>query len=101
MNSISSQHIILKPIITEKALIEQSKGKYSFWVGKKSNKNQIEQAFEMVFGVKPLAVNTIIIKGKMKTDWKKRKPIKKSDQKKAIITVAKDQKIELLTINNK
>jgi len=99
MNSISSQHIILKPIITEKALIEQSKGKYSFWVGKRANKNQIEQAFEAVFGVKPLSVNTVIVKGKMKTDWKKRKPIKKSDQKKAIITVAKDQKIELLTIN--
>lgn len=95
MNSISSQHIILKPIITEKALIEQDKGKYSFWVGKKSNKNQISQAFETVFGIKPLAINTTIVKGKMKTDQRNRKPIKKSDQKKAIITIPKDKKIEL------
>ncbi len=99
MTLISSQHIILKPIITEKALIEQSKGKYSFWVSVSANKNQIGAAFQEVFGVKPLSVNTTTLKGKLKTDWKKRKPIQKPDQKKALITVGKDQKIELLTLN--
>jgi large subunit ribosomal protein L23 len=96
---ISAQHIILKPIITEKALVEQSQGKYAFWVSLRASKNQIAEAFESVFGVKPLTINTVVIKGKVKTDWKKRKPINKPDQKKAIVTVAKDQKIELLSLN--
>jgi large subunit ribosomal protein L23 len=99
MNSISSQHIILRPIITEKALMEQSLGKYSFWVSKVANKHQIEVAFEAVFGIKPLAVNTIILKGKMKSNPKTRTPIKKPDQKKAFITVPKDKKIELLNLS--
>jgi large subunit ribosomal protein L23 len=99
MNSINSEHIILKPIITEKALIMQSQGKYTFSVGLKANKYQIEKAFEEVFGAKPLCVNTRVLKGKLKTDWKTRKPIEKSDRKIAIISVAKDKKIELLNLN--
>lgn len=77
----------------------QSQGKYTFFVGIKSNKNQIEKAFETVFGAKVLSVNTRIIKGKQKTDWKTRKPVKKSDRKMAIISVAKESKIELLNFN--
>lgn len=91
--------ILLKPVVTEKSLIAQANGKYSFWVSVKATKNQIFAAFETVFGVKPLAVNTVLVKGKMKTDWKKRTPIQKSDRKRAIITVPKDTKIELLTLN--
>ncbi|MDD4937501.1 MAG: 50S ribosomal protein L23 [Candidatus Shapirobacteria bacterium] len=94
--------INLKPIITEKSLTHQEiSSKYSFWVDTKVNKNQIITAFKTVFGIKPLSVNTIIIKGKIKTDWKKRKPIKKSNKKKAIITLPKGTKIELLKLKTK
>jgi large subunit ribosomal protein L23 len=93
---------ILKPIITEKALASQeTQDKYAFWVSSKATKGQIEASFKTVFGISPLAVNTVILKGKLKTDWKKRKPIKKSDRKKAIITVPKNTKIELLKLNTK
>ncbi|MFA5749934.1 MAG: 50S ribosomal protein L23 [Candidatus Shapirobacteria bacterium] len=93
---------ILKPIVTEKALAsQQTQDKYAFWVSPNTTKGQIEAAFKIVFGIKPLAVNTVILKGKNKTDWKKRKPIKKSDRKKAIITVPKNTKIELLKLNTK
>ncbi len=101
MNSINFNNIILKPIITEKSLMEQEQGKYSFWVGIKANKNQIAEAFESLFGFKPLLINTLKVKGKNKTDWKKRLPIKKSDRKKALITISKDKKIDLLKINTK
>lgn len=101
MNSINFNNIILKPIITEKSLVDQEKGKYSFWVGLKSNKNQIFEAFESFFGIKPLNINTVRVKGKNKTDWKKRLPIKKSDRKKAVITIPKDKKLELLKIKTK
>ena len=99
MNSINSEHIILKPVITEKALVMQTQGKYTFLVGLKSNKDQIEKAFETVFGIKPLFVNTKIVKGKLKATGKNRKEVKKSDRKVAVITVAKDKKIELLNLN--
>ncbi len=95
---INPEQIIIAPVVTEKSLINQEKGIYSFWVNVAANKNQIASAFQSVFGVKPLSVNTSNLKGKMKTDWKKRTPIKKSDRKKAIITLGKDQKIELLNI---
>ncbi len=92
----------LKPIITEKSLASQeSLDKYSFFVDTNVNKNQIAVAFASVFGVKPLSVNTVIAKGKLKTNWKTRKPIKKSDKKKAIITLPKGTKLELLKLKTK
>lgn len=98
---MKSNLIVLTPAFTEKTLIQQEKGKYTFWVKRNSTKGQIETSFEAVFGVKPLSINTIILKGKNKIDNKKRLPIKKSDRKKAIITVGKDQKLELLKLNTK
>jgi large subunit ribosomal protein L23 len=97
-----NQLIILKPIITEKVLAsQQALDKYAFWVNPKVNKNQIEATFKSVFGIKPLSINTVILKGKTKTNWKTRQPIAKSDRKKAIITVPKGTKIELLKLNTK
>lgn len=92
------EKIILGPVVTEKSLVNQEKGVYSFWVSVGANKNQIASAFQSVFNIKPLSVNTLTSKGKVKTDWKKRTPIQKSDRKKAIITLGKDQKIELLNL---
>lgn len=93
------EKIILGPVVTEKSLVNQEKGVYSFWVSVDANKNQIASAFQSVFNIKPLSVNTLTSKGKVKTDWKKRTPVQKSDRKKAIITLGKDQKIELLNLN--
>ena len=93
---------VLKPIITEKALAaQQTQDKYAFWVSPQATKGQIEVSFKTVFGIAPLLVNTVILKGKTKTNWKTRKPVQKSDRKKAIITVAKGTKIELLKLNTK
>ena len=92
------EQIIIGPVITEKSLGNQEKGVYSFWVKATANKNQIASAFETVFNIKPLSVNTLVSKGKVKTDYKKRTPIQKPERKKAIITLGKDQKIELLNL---
>ena len=101
MKNISVNKIILAPIVTERSLQIQDAGKYSFWVSRTANKNQIAVAFNQIFGIKPISVNTSLLKGKVKTDWKKRLPVVKSDRKKAVITVKKDQKIELLNLNTK
>lgn len=94
--------INLKPLITEKSLaLQESQSKYSFWVDPKTNKNQIAVAFETVFGIKPITINTVFTKGKVKTDWRKRQSFRKSNKKKAIITVPKGTKIELLKLKTK
>ena len=97
-----SSTINLKPIITEKSLgAQEVSSKYSFWVDCSVNKNQIRAAFIEVFGIKPISVNTVILKGKLKTNWKSRKPIQKSNKKKAVITLPAGTKLELLKINTK
>jgi len=93
--------IVLKPVFTEKTLLQQETGKYVFWVKRDATKGQVKYAFETIFGIKPLNINTVIHKGKTKTNYKTRLPIKKSDLKKAIVTVDKTKKIELLNINTK
>lgn len=96
-----SKIITLKPLITEKSLaLREIQSKYSFWVDPKVNKNQIAVAFETVFGIKPLKINTILLKGKTKKD-RKNNDIKKSNRKKAIIAVPKGTKIELLKLKTK
>jgi len=93
--------IVLKPVFTEKTLIQQENGKYTFFVKRQATKGQIGYAFETVFGVKPLNINTVIHKGKTKTNYKTRLPVQKQTLKKAIITIDKNKKIELLNINTK
>ncbi|HNY04280.1 MAG TPA: 50S ribosomal protein L23 [Candidatus Woesebacteria bacterium] len=92
--------IIKRPLVTEKAITAQSIGKYSFIVDQKANKNQVASEFKSLFGVNPIKVNLYIIKGKIKTNWKTRSPIIHPDRKKAVITIKKDQKIDLLTLKN-
>lgn len=101
MSTKNPGQIILAPVVTEKSLAAQQQGVYSFWVTLAASKHQIEQAFFTVFGIRPLATRTVSILGKVKSNPRNRLPIKKSDRKKAYITVAKDQKIELLNLNTK
>ena len=101
MNTSHPQNIILSPIVTEKSILGQSKGIYSFWVKLSANKHQIADAVQAVFALKPKSVRTGRCLGKTKTDWKKRTPIQKPDRKKAIIDFGKDQKIDMLHLSQK
>ena len=66
--SVKAEHydVIRKPIITEKATIASEAGAVVFEVAIDSNKPQIKEAVEALFGVKVKAVNTTITKGKTK-----------------------------------
>lgn len=92
--------IIKRPLVTEKAITAQNMGKYAFVVDAKATKGQIASEFESFFGFKALKVNLYTLKGKIKSNWKTRTPITKPNIKKAIITIKKDQKIDLLTLKN-
>lgn len=87
--------LIKRPIISEKSMSEAQKGKFMFEVSKLANKPMIKQAIEKVFKVKVLHVATSIVKGKKKRVGTKRIEVEKSSWKKAIVTLQKDQKIDL------
>lgn len=90
----SSYDVIIKPIITEKSMMEIEAGKYTFKVATDANKSEIRAAVEEVFGVKVQSVNTMNVKGKVKRQG--RFVGKRADWKKAIITLTADSKtIEL------
>lgn len=91
-------NLLIKPVITEKSLREAAKGKYTFVVQKNANKTYISQVVASVFGVKPVAIKTVIVKGEFKRKGKLRLLSQESSWKKAIVQLAPGQKIELFDI---
>lgn len=85
--------IIMRPLITEKAQILGHQSKYAFEVDTRANKMQIKEAVELAFSVHVNAVNTCVMKGKNKRYG--RRAAKLPDWKKAIVTLAPGEKIEL------
>ena len=84
------QDIILRPIMTEKSITAVADKKYTFKVAKDSNKIEIAQAVEALFGVKVQKVNTMNCIGRSKRMGQSMG--KKPDWKKAIITLKEDSK---------
>lgn len=82
--------IILRPWITEKTMAMKEEKRYAFVVRKDSNKTEIKNAVEAVFGVKVDKVNTINMRGKNKRMG--RYEGKRPDWKKAIVTLKNDSK---------
>lgn len=82
--------IIIRPWITEKSMDMQQQKKYVFIVDRRSNKTEIKNALESIFGVKVARVNTINMRGKMKRMG--RFEGKRPDWKKAIVTLTEDSK---------
>jgi large subunit ribosomal protein L23 len=93
--------IKLIPITTEKSVALQSKGVYTFWVDTKASKSQSASSFFASFAAKPLLIRTLIARGKVKTNWKDRSKIIRSDRKKAIVTIDAKNKIESLQLKTK
>ena len=86
--------IIMRPLITEKAqTMAAHQNKYAFEVDKRANKMQIKDAVEVAFSVKVKEVNTAVIKGKRRRYG--RSLTKQPDWKKAVVTLAPGEKIEL------
>jgi large subunit ribosomal protein L23 len=95
MNREAMYDIILAPVITEKSTRLTEKNQYTFRVAKQATKPQIKAAVEGLFSVKVLAVNTLIVKGKVKRF--RGRLGQRSDYKKAIVTLAAGQSIDMTT----
>jgi len=90
--------ILIKPILTEKANAQQeSLRRYAFKVNRRANKLEIKTAVEQFYGVNVLEVNTLVVPGKNKTRSTKSGIISgvKSGYKKALVTVAEGETIDL------
>ena len=85
--------IVLAPHITEKSTMLSETNAVVFRVATKASKPEIKAAIEALFNVKVTNVNTIVTKGKTKR-WKG-KPYQRSDMKKAIVTLAEGQTIDV------
>ena len=85
--------IIVRPVITEKAMKSAENNQVTFVVSLDATKPQIKKAIESVFGVEVKSVNTLRQAGKVKSF--RGKPGVRSDVKKAIVTLAKGQTIDV------
>jgi large subunit ribosomal protein L23 len=87
--------ILRKPIITEKSTLASEFNQVMFHVPLEATKPEIQEAVEAVFDVKVKAVNTMRQKGKMK---RFRGQIgRRSDTKKAIVTLAEGETVDITT----
>jgi len=88
--------ILIKPLVTEKVVAQNEKGKYGFVVDKRANKIEIKQAVEKMYSVNVADVNTMIYAGKAKSKYTKAKVIsgRTPSYKKAIVKIAEGEVID-------
>lgn len=93
---MNSYHdLIIQPVITEKGTKEkEERNKLIFKARKDANKIEIKKAVEEIFKVKVDKVHTLNVKGKMKRLGKSQG--KRSDWKKAIVTLKEGETIEFM-----
>jgi large subunit ribosomal protein L23 len=95
MTDIHHRDVLLAPVVSEKTYSLLDENKYTFLVHPDSNKTEIKIAVEKIFGVKVTAVNTINRKGKTR---RTRNGVgKRKDTKRAIVSVAAGQSIDIFS----
>lgn len=85
--------VLIKPVVSEKSYGLLDENKYTFIVRPDSNKIQIRQAVEKIFGVKVTGVNTLNRSGKRKRT--RAGYGKRADSKRAIVTLAEGERIDI------
>ena len=93
--AIRHYDVVVAPYITEKSTMMSEHNAVVFKVANDATKPEIKAAVEALFSVSVTKVNTIVQKGKTKK-WKGT-PYTKSDFKKAIVTLAEGQSIDVTT----
>ena len=95
MTDIHHRDVLLAPVVSEKTYSLLDENKYTFLVHPDANKTEIKIAVEKIFGVKVTAVNTINRKGKVR---RTRNGVgKRKDTKRAIVSVAAGQSIDIFS----
>lgn len=89
----SPRDVIIRPIVSEKSYAGLEAGSYTFLVDPRANKTEIKEAIQAIWDVRVTSVNTLNRPGKVKRRGytKGRRP----DQKRAIVTLAEGDAIEI------
>jgi large subunit ribosomal protein L23 len=87
--------VILKPVVSEKSYALLDNGVYTFIVHPDANKVEIRQAVEAIFNVRVAKVNTLNRQGKRKRNRRLPTFGKKSDMKRAIVSLHAGDRIDL------
>ena len=94
MSAERDYDVLVAPLITEKATMLSEHGQIAFRVRLDASKPEIRQAVEKLFDVKVTSVNTVRVKGKTKLFRGRRG--RRSDYKKAIVTLAEGHNVDYL-----
>lgn len=89
---------ILKPVISEQSFKEASRGRFSFAVEKSSTRLEVKKAIERIFGVNVTRIEVTTTPAKTYRSGRARTEKVGSRGKKAIVTLLKDQKIDLFEV---
>ncbi len=95
MKTLQAYDFVVQPIVTEKSTMASEHNQVLFKVPLTASKPKIKAAIESLFDVKVKAVNTLRVKGKTKRF--KSVVAKRSDWKKAIITLEEGYSIDVTT----
>lgn len=91
---MNAQQVVKKPLVTERSMVlRDEQNKYAFQVHPRATKPEIRKAIEELFNVKVTGVTTMSVIGKTKRMG--RYAGRRAAWKKAIVTVAEGQKIEI------
>ena len=88
---IQYEDILIEPVLSEKANMLREQGKYVFRVAQSANKVQIKEAVRRLFNVHPVSCTVMVVGGKPKR--LRNRPGYTATWKKAIVRLAKDEKI--------
>jgi len=96
MSTINAYEVIRAPRVSEKtARLQEVSNQYVFEIAKTATKADVKSAVEQIFAVKVEAVNVVNVKGKSKA-FKNRQG-RRGDWKKAYVTLAEGQSIDVMT----
>jgi large subunit ribosomal protein L23 len=89
----SPRDIVIRPVVSEKSYSTLDRNAYTFLVAPGANKTEIKEAIQQIWNVRVLSVNTMNRKGKVKRTrlGSGRRP----DQKRAVVTLAAGDTIEI------
>lgn len=90
--------VLKRPIITEKSMKEAAFNQYTFAVATLATKIEIGQAVRQFFGVEPISIKIINVKGRLLGKSRIRKKIRSANWKKAIVSLKAGQKIDAFEV---
>jgi large subunit ribosomal protein L23 len=89
----SPRDIVIRPVVSEKSYAGLERNTYTFLVDPRANKTEIKEAIQQIWNVRVLDVNTMNRRGKLKRT--RLSTGKRPDQKRAVVTLAQGDTIEI------